>query len=323
MILVTGAGGFVGRTLCAELARTETLRVVGRSAPAPELRAIGIDSFMAADLATYSDWQPAMTGVEIIIHLAARTHVLHEQAADPLGEYRQINVEGTRRLATAAAACGVKRFIYLSSVKVNGEDTSGYPPYTEEAPARPEDAYGQTKWEAEQILHDIARRSDMEFTILRPPLVYGPGVKGNFLRLLRWVARRAPLPLASINNRRSLIFVGNLVHAVTACLRHPAAAGRTYLVSDGEDFSTPDLIRALATALQTEPWLLPCPPPLLKLAAAMLGKSSEMRRLTGSLQVDTHRIRDELDWRPRHTPAEGLEMTARWYDSTLDPPLPK
>jgi len=318
MILVTGASGFVGRALCAELACTETLRVLGRSALAPELRAMGLDSAITADLATYSDWQPALAGVEVIIHLAARTHILHERAADPLSEYRRINVEGTRRLATAAAACGVKRLVYLSSVKVNGEDTSGHPPYTEEAPARPEDAYGQTKWEAEQILHDIAQRSDMEFTILRPPLVYGPGVKGNFLRLLHWVGRRAPLPLASINNHRSLIFVGNLVHAITACLRHPAAAGRTYLVSDGKDFSTPDLIRALAAALRTEPRLLPCPPPLLKLAATMLGKSSEMRRLTGSLQVDTRRIRDELHWRPCHTPAEGLEMTARWYDSRPD-----
>jgi len=261
-------------------------------------------------------WAAALRDVEYVIHLAARTHVLRETASDPLTAYRRINVDGTRRLAQQAAAAGVRRFVFLSSVKVNGERTFARP-YTEEDPPHPEDAYGATKWEAEQVLRTIERESGLEAVILRPPLVYGPGVKGNFLRLLGLVARGWPLPLASVRNRRSLIYVGNLADAILACVRAPSPTERTYLVSDGGDLSTPDLVRALAAAIGRAPRLFAFPPPLLMLGSILLGKREEAARVLGSLQVDASRIRHELGWQPPHTMEEGLVETARWFLGTV------
>ncbi len=237
---------------------------------------------------------------------------MREAVDDPEDEYHRVNVAGTERLAIMAAEAGVRRFIYASSVKVNGERTLDAP-FTESEAPHPEDAYGRSKSEAEDALHRVAGFSKLEAVVVRPPLVYGPGVKGNFLRLMRLVARGVPLPLASVVNRRSLVFVGNLVDAIIACVESPAAPGNTYLVCDKEDVSTPELIRSLAAALGVRARLFPCPVALLKLGAALLGNGGEAERLTGSLQVDSTKIRRQLGWQPRHTLAHGLAATARWY----------
>jgi nucleoside-diphosphate-sugar epimerase len=239
---------------------------------------------------------------------------LHETAPDALAAYLRVNAEGTERLARSAAACGVSRLLFLSSVKVNGEQTGDHP-YTEDDLPRPEDAYGASKRDAEQALARVAAETGLETVVLRPPLVYGPGVKANFLRLMDYVARGVPLPLGAIANRRSLIYVGNLAHAIVTALDAPPAAGHTYLVSDGEDVSTPELVRMIAQALGVKPRLLPVPLAVLGVAAAIAGQRADLARLTGSLQVDSSRIRRDLAWRPPFTLAQGLELTARWYHS--------
>jgi UDP-glucose 4-epimerase len=310
-ILVTGASGFIGSALVPALtaagyaARRAVRRLPERQSPDGDTAAVG-------EIDGTTDWAEALRGVETVVHLAARTHVLRETASDALAAYRRINVDGTRRLATQAAAAGVRRLVFLSSIKVNGERTFARP-YTEDDAPQPEDAYGTTKWEAEQVLRAIERETGLEVVILRPPLVYGPGVKGNFLRLMKLASRGWPLPLASVRNRRSLVYVGNLVDAILACIKAPAAAGRTFLVADGHDLSTPELVRALAKCLAVPPRLYPFPPALLMLGATLLGKREEASRVLGSLQVGGSRIRRELGWKPPHTMEEGLAETVRWF----------
>ena len=310
-ILVTGAGGFVGRALCATLQQEQFTaiaalrRIPGGTGLAQEI-AVG-------DLGPDTDWQAALQDVGCVVHLAARTHVLNDRSTDPLAEYRRINVVATEHLARQAARSGVRRFVFLSSIKVNGEATSTGP-YSERDDPRPEDAYGISKREAEDALCAIGSETGMEIVILRPPLVYGPGVKGNFLQLLKAVAKGLPLPLASINNRRSLVYVGNLVDAIIACIRSPAAAGKSFLVSDGEDLSTPEMIRRLAMAMGRSPRLLPCPPALLALAARLLGREAAFRRLSGSLAVDSSLLRETLGWQPRYSVNQGFSATVQWYD---------
>lgn len=318
-VLVTGASGFVGRALSSTLcARGYRVRAVVRT-PDTSILPDDADSgdrqrltgIVIDDIAHTADWVPVLEGVHTVVHLAARTHVLNESGAESLSEYRRVNVEGTRQLAQEAARAGVTRFVFLSSIKVNGESTRERP-FTEADPPCPEDAYGISKWEAEQALRTIAAGSGMKAVVLRPPLVYGPGVKGNLLNLLRAVARRRPLPLASIRNRRSLVYVGNLVDAIIVGMESPAAGG-TYLVSDGQDLSTPELVRMLAEALGVPAVLLPCPPLLLALGGTLLGRSAAVSRLTGSLQIDSSRIRRELAWQPPYPVAEGMAVMARWY----------
>jgi len=306
--LVTGANGFIGRILCDALAASG--RRVRKAVRAPDPGSP--DAVAIGDIGPATDWRAALEGVREVVHLAARTHVLRETAADPLAEYRRINVAGTEQLARTAAACGARRLVFLSSVKVNGEQT-GARPYTEDDAPRPEDAYGVSKWEAEQALSRVAAATGLEVVVLRPPLVYGPGVKGNFLRLMNLVARGTVLPLGAIANRRSLVYAGNLAGAIVTALAAPQAAGRTYLVSDGEDVSTPELARAIARALGVRPRLASAPPALLRFAAALAGRRAEFARLAGSLQVDSSRLRRELAWRPALTLAQGLAVTARWY----------
>jgi nucleoside-diphosphate-sugar epimerase len=307
-VLVTGTNGFIGRALCNVLAASgRGVRKAVRM-PVPGLP----DAVAVGDIGPNTDWRTALEGVSGVVHLAARTHVLRETATDPLAKYRQVNVSGTERLARSAAAGGVRRLVFVSSVKVNGERT-GERPFTEDGAPRPEDAYGVSKWEAEQALSRIAAETGLEVVVLRPPLVYGPGVKGNFLRIMSLVARGMPLPLGAIDNRRSFIYAGNLAGAIVQALDAPQATGRTYLVSDGEDVSTPELVRGLARALGVKPRLLSLPLAAFGLAAALAGRRAEFARLTASLQVDRSRIRRELDWRPRYGLTEGLEETARWY----------
>ena len=308
-ILISGATGFVGQALVAALRAQQCS--VGRALR----QAIADDEpgdVVVGDIGPDTDWLAALRDADCVVHLAARTHVLDERSADALEAYRRINVLGTIRLAQLAAAAGVRRLVFLSSVKVNGDATTSRA-YTENDAPMPQDAYGITKREAEDALRRIGSETRMEVVILRPPLVYGPGVKGNFLRLLRLIERGLPLPLASVDNRRSLIYVENLVNAIIACVNTPAAAGKTYLVSDGEDVSTPALIGKLATAMGRSPRLLPCPVALLNLGAAMVGKRAAAARLTGSLRVDSSRIRAELGWVPRYSLDQGLNATAQWY----------
>ncbi|HSQ02872.1 MAG TPA: NAD-dependent epimerase/dehydratase family protein [Burkholderiales bacterium] len=313
--LVTGAGGFVGRAVCATLAAAghevrAMVRTVSRNGEKPY--PVVVEKIFGGDVSENGEWHPLLHGVDAVVHLAARTHVMHESDEHDLAQYRHINVAGTRRVAAAAAVAGVHRLIYMSSIKVNGESTSARP-YTEADIPRPEDAYGISKWEAEQALAEISRESGMETVILRPPLVYGPHVKGNLLTLMRALDRHVPLPLASIRNRRSLIAVANLANAVLRCIESPQAAGKTYLVSDGEDVSTPGLIRRIAAGLGVRPMLFPCPPALLNAAGHVLGRTEQVSRLTGSLQMDSSLIRRELDWKPPQALDEALYGMSAWY----------
>jgi len=313
-VLVTGITGFVGRALSLRL-RSAGLQVRGvvRRTYASVHRAVGSDIALVTipSINAETDWTAALAGVDAVVHLAARTHVTRERDQDPLQAYRSINVEGTEQLARSAAAAGVKRFIYLSSVKVNGEGREE--PYTElDAPA-PEDAYGISKGEAEQVLRRIGTETDMEVVILRPPLVYGPGVKANFLRLMQIVDRRIPLPFSRIQNKRSMIYLENLVDAIVTCSMRPEAAGKTYLVSDGEDVSTPELIRWIAASLERRAYLFPVPEGVMRFAGNLIGRTDAMDRLLGSLTVNTAKIRNELNWSPPYTMDQGLKETAKWF----------
>ncbi len=311
-ILITGANGFVGRALCKRMA-ADGWQVHGsiRSAKHAASLPAAVKTVQINSIDGNTDWSGAVGGIDTIVHLAARVHVMRDNEADSLAAFRRINVAGTARLARHAAEAGVRRFIYLSSVKVNGEESATA--YTENDAPEPLDSYGKSKWEAEQVLRDVSASSEMEVIILRPPLVYGPGVKANFLQLMRIVSHGVPLPLASVHNMRSMIYLENLVDAIMTCTNHHKAAGQTFLVSDGEDVSTAELIRRLAAALDKKSRLLSFPPMMIRLAGRLSGKSEEVERLLGSLTVDTTKIRHELGWKPPYTMDEGLKETAEWF----------
>lgn len=310
-VLLTGATGFVGRGVLARLRQENDVQVRvaqrGRAAPWPE----GVEVAQIDGLSVAQSWDEALQGVEVVIHCAARVHVMDEQAADPLAEFRAVNVEATRHLAQQAAAAGVTRFVFVSSIKVNGEETAAGRPFTADATARPQDAYGQSKLEAEQALFAIAAQTGLEVVVVRPPLVYGPGVKANFASLMRALQRRLPLPFGAIDNRRSLVARDNLVDLLLCCARHPAAAGQVFLVSDGEDLSTAQLCRGLSQALGVRPRLLPVPPALLRLLGRLTGRSQQVQRLLGSLQVDISATCRRLDWRPPVRVEQALRETAQ------------
>ena len=310
-VLLTGANGFVGRPLCRALPAAG-FGLVAAVRPQAALDA-GIERRPVGPLAADSDWRAALDGIDAVVHLAARVHVMHDTSADPLAEFRAANVAATRALAEQAAAAGAGHLLFLSSIKVNGE-ASGATPFTPDS-AAPADPYGQSKWEAEQALAEIAAARGLAVTILRPPLVHGPGVKGNLRRLLGAVDRGLPLPLGRIDNRRALIGVDNLCAAVIAALRQPPAAGqvRTYTLCDAETVSTAELVRRLAQALGRPARLLPVPESWLRLAGRLTGKSETIRRLTDSLEIDDRRIRAELTWAPPLTLDAGLAaMAAAW-----------
>lgn len=312
-VLVTGANGFVGRAVCAEAkAGGFTVGATTRSACSlPD----GIDSFLVDPMDERTDWRAALTGADIVIHLAARVHVMSDTVTDPLDAFRRVNVQGTLNLARQAAAAGVRRFVFVSSVKVNGEASRpGHPFTVDDAPA-PLDAYGISKMEAEQGLRALAAQTGMEVVIIRPPLVYGLGVKANFAAMMRWLQRGVPLPLGAIHNHRSLVSLDNLVDLIVTCLTHPAAANQTFLVSDGEDISTTELLRRMGQAMGRPACLLPVPAGLLTLAATLVGKRDVAQRLCGSLQVDIEKTRRLLDWCPPLTLDQGLKKAAQGFES--------
>ena len=308
-ILVTGASGFVGTALCRELlARGHTVRAAVRRLVPPGALPPQLHQILVPDIAAEFDRRALLDGVGTVVHLAA---IAHRSSLDD-GELRRVNCDAAIRLAEAAAG-SVRRFVFLSSVKVHGED-SGNGTYAEDDTLNPQDSYGRSKLEAERALTETAARYGIELVIIRPPLVYGPEVKANFLRLLGWVDSGLPLPFASMRNRRSLIYVGNLVDAIARFAEHPAACG-PFLVSDDESVSTPELVSRIARALGRPARLLPVPPALLRVAGIIAGRRDEIRRLTGNLAIDSLRARRLLDWRPPYTLDAGLAQTARWFRS--------
>lgn len=301
-VMVTGATGFVGVALSAKLTAS-AYRIV----PAVRNKSGLPDEVVVGNLNISTDWRSALADCDTVVHLAARVHVMEDTAENPLALYREVNTDATLNLARQAANAGVKRFVFISTIKVNGEGRET--PYREIDVPAPEDAYAISKWEAEQGLRRIAQETGLEVVILRPPLVYGPGVKANFLHLMKTVKKGWPLPLASIHNRRSLLYLGNFIDAIQLCVEHPAAAGQTFLLDDGQAVSTPDLVRAVARAMGRPARLLPVPVGALKLAGSLLGKRAAVERLTGSLCVDSSAIRTRLGWTPPFSMEAGLAAT--------------
>jgi nucleoside-diphosphate-sugar epimerase len=318
-VLVTGASGFVGRAVVARLVadgrylvRAATRRPAADFAP-------GVEQLMTGDLGAHTEWRHALAGVDVLVHAAARVHVMREREMDPLQAFRAVNVEGTLRLAQEAAASGVRRMVFLSSIKVNGESTPpGRPFRADDAPA-PSDAYGISKREAEEGLLALARTSKMEVVVIRAPLVYGPGVKANFAALMRLLRSGIPLPLGSIHNRRTLVALENLVDLIVTCIDHPAAANETFLAGDPEDLSTTDLLRRLGNALGRPARLISVPADWVEFGASLIGQRAIAHRLCRSLQVDIGKAWQVLGWRPpidvdaalRHTASQFLAASGR------------
>jgi UDP-glucose 4-epimerase len=311
-LLVTGASGFVGATLCKHLASLQH-QVLAQSRQQQSLskdeRLAQYICRLTADLNQMTNETKHLQNVYAVIHCAARVHQVRETSFDPLFAYRKINTEATLQLASAAAAAGVRRFVFLSSVKVNGEFTSAGQPFRADQ-AHPLDPYGVSKWEAEQGLQEIAAKTGMEVVIIRPPLVYGPGVRANFLTMMRWLNRGIPLPLGAIKNQRSLVALHNLVDFIALCLTHPKAANQSFLISDQQNLSTTELLRGLGEALHRPARLIPVPQGLLKTGLKALGRGNVAQRLCGNLTVDSTPAMQLLGWKPRVTVQQGLQLTA-------------
>jgi nucleoside-diphosphate-sugar epimerase len=311
-ILVTGASGFVGKAVCGALLAqghevTGGIREPGKAAALPP----GATPILLSSQSRASSKQ--FDGIDAVIHLASRVHLLDEKPVDTWPEYLAVNVEWTERLARCAVDAGVQRFVFVSTIKVHGE--SGKEPFKETDPLSPGAPYARSKMEAEERLWRIAGAKSMEVVVLRPPLVYGPGVRANFLRLLELVAAPLPLPLASVDNTRTLLYLDNLVDALCACTIRPEAANQVFLVGDREDFSTPGLIAAIAGAMGRRALLVPFPPPLLKALLRAAGRPGIYDRLCGTLAADTGRIKSLLGWTPPCTAEEGIDETVRWFST--------
>lgn len=303
-IVVTGANGFVGRAVLRRLSETDagTVRVAVRRREAAQGLAGADEMHVVGDLSGDTVWHDALTGVDAVIHLAARVHLLRDDAADPVAAYTRVNVDATRRLAQQATEHGVRRLVFLSTLKVHGEE--GH--FRESDTPDPFDPYARSKWAAELELHRIAREAGLEVTVIRTPLVHGPGARGNLRTLIRAIDRGIPLPLGSVDNRRSLVGVDNLADLIVRCVAHPAAAGEAFLVSDGADVSTPELIRGLASAMRRPARLVHLPPGILLNAARIVGKGAAARRVLGSLTVDIAKASTMLGWTPPVSLAEGF-----------------
>lgn len=312
-ILVTGANGFVGAALVSWLRKQgRSVRAAVRTVEASRmLRGFVSDVVVVGEIGRSTDWGPALDGIDVVIHLAGRAHVLREASADPLAEFRAINVQGTTRLAEQAAG-RVRRLVFVSSIGVNGSRTLGTP-FSESSPAAPDGAYAMSKHETELELRGISESSGLEVVTVRPPLVYGPECPGNFLRLLKLIRSGIPLPLASIRNARSFVYVKNLASALLICAEHPFARGRTYLVDDGRTISTPELVRTLGALFARRVLLVPCPVWLLRGIGRLTGLEDAVARLTDSLIIEGSAIRRELGWTPPYTMRQGLAETAEWY----------
>lgn len=311
-VLVTGGAGFIGRDLIPRL--VEAGHEVVATSRNPQAVIPGATVHQIGDLGPGTDWRDALAGVEAVIHLAARVHVMSDTAADPMLENQRVNTDGTAKLAADAINAGVQHFIFLSTIKVNGETTSAQPFRASDAPA-PQDPYAIAKRDAEMALRKLARIGGIRLDIIRPPLVYGPGVRGNFLSLMKLCRSGLPLPLGAIKNSRSLIFVGNVSSLIVCLLKKPDLPGGNYLCRDGDDVSTPELLRRVAAALGAPARVFPFPLFLLRLAGVLSGKSETLSRLTDSLAINDDVTRQDLDWTPPFNMVQGLQKTADWYKS--------
>jgi len=304
-ILVTGATGFVGRNLIPLLiAQGHAVSVITRHAN----RVFTGCKPIIGDLESLEDIKDAIDGNDVIIHLAGRTHVLNEKSHDPYQAYAKINVKATQTLATLAAKNGVKRFIFLSSIKVNGEETTEFT-FNENDSPKPKDDYGKTKLEAERALAKVSENSDMEVVIIRPPLIYGKGVKANFKNLIKLCALKLPLPFGAIYNKRSMIYIENLIDFIILCTTHPQAANETFLISDDEDVSTTTLVRAIRKSLGNPGLLIPIPQSWLVFLLSLVGKKTLATRICGNLQVDISKAKNLLGWKPPYTFEQGIQRT--------------
>jgi len=311
-LLITGANGFIGKAITLKLAanKVNKVSVVVRDLSFEFPETVKVHKHF--DLET-ADWSAVLKDVDIVIHCAARVHVMNEKSNNPIEEFRKVNVDGTLRLANQAASQGIKRFVFLSSLKVNGEITEIGKPYTAEDRPNPLDPYGVSKFEAENGLLKISRESNLEVVIIRPPLVYGPGVKANFLSLLRWLDKSIPLPFGRTENKRSFVALDNLVDLICLCCAHPAAKNQIFMVSDGKDLSTTELLRYIGNALNKEAKLISIHPKFIIFLAKLFGKSALSQRLLGSLQVDISKNKILLDWIPPIKVDEGLNKTVEYF----------
>ena len=310
-VLISGASGFIGRPLCAELLRQgQSVRAAVRLARSDNLPVEHAETVSIGEINNETDWTEALLDIKVVVHLAARVHVMKDNAVDPLDELRKVNVDGAWNLARQACDAGVQRFIFISSIKVNGESSPLGRPYTPEDRPAPIDCYGISKCEAEHALRQLADETGMEVVIIRPPLVYGPGVKANFHSMMYWLNKEIPLPLGAIHNKRSFVALDNLIDLIATCIDHPAAANQTFLAGDGEDLSTTELLQRLGEALGKPAKLFSLPIRMLKVGALLLGKRDMAQRLCNSLQVDITKAHDLLGWRPPVTVDEALKKTA-------------
>lgn len=312
-VLITGVSGFVGGALAYRLLGEGRYRVRGAARRVLSNVPAGLELCQSPELEAEADWSELLQDVEVVVHAAARVHMMNDQAADPLSEFRRANTEGTLRIARQAVEAGVRRFVFISSIKVNGEESPADRPYSADDVVAPVDPYGVSKHEAEQALLALARETGLEVVIIRPVLVYGPGVKANFQSMMRWLDRRLPLPLGAIHNSRSLVSLDNLVDLIVTCLQHSAAAGQVFLVSDGSPLSTTQLLRRMGLALGKPARLLPIPAVWLQLIARLLGRPAIAQRLCGSLCVDIEKTRRLLGWEPPVTVDEAMSRTARYF----------
>lgn len=312
-VLLTGATGFLGAAITKRLMNDANHRLVLALRRAASQLPADTKSVLVGDLSVKTDWSSALSGIDVVIHTAARVHVMNDKAGDPLEEFRKVNFEGTMALARQAVQAGVKRFVFISSIKVNGEETLPGKPFTAADLPKPVDPYGISKAETEQALLALSAQAGIEVVIIRPVLVYGPGVKANFNSMMKWLSRGVPLPLGCVHNRRSLVTLDNLVDLIVTCIEHSAAVDQIFLVSDDEDLSTTELLQRVSKALGVRARLLPVPAILIKAAARLLGKRAVSQRLLGSLQVDISKTRELLGWTPPVSVDAALEKTAQSF----------